>query len=810
MKKILLFISVLIVSVFTLNIRLFASNSYYLMSCAEQNIPTGYYDSVNTSSEAAIRQSLCNIISTGYAANSYDKAYEIDYYADADPYNEGNILCIYTGQSLKNNLLHGKEGGWDREHIWCKSHGFKARNAKNDEWILVGNHAYNDCHHLRAAEHITNIHRSDKDFGEITNPTGTDDYGCKWTDSIFEPRDEVKGDVARMLFYMMIRYGEYSTETFQTYIDGTETSVAPGLLLVDDDTTEISTGNGRLGKLSTLLKWHYQDPVSDREIYRNNVIYQFQSNRNPFIDHPEYVDIAFENAIGSYTEPSQPADPREPDTVIRTEELCQEIGFEAAEEFKATDTYNGHYLSGAEDQQWGAFYGTVSTTDAISGSQSMHMRWYKSNPSLNPMCFMNYDVNNLSKIEFSAKGIANSKIEVLYSYDQGLTWLSNEIINITGSKATYSSTISDNGGYGDLRVCLKVILPDTKPTATKSFFIDDVKIYRCKDGGGNEFIKLSTKANINFKYNESFVTNNETYYTKVTDISELTDGSEFIVSTYDNSTQSYALGSYIESKVKYGSVATTMRSDRLYAENPTILTLQSGSVEGTYAIKAGNNYLGNDETGTATALKPLSEINVSTSWNITIASDGLVSAVLTTDSSNKDKRSVLSFNNSGTNQFFGCYQKKQTSDVVFYKKVTSDVTNKEYTFNETYLRFGGILTKSQYQDILAEDSNATFGIALSKDGSTYTPYACTVTLANLVEGKLVDNVNGDYAYFAVKVLTPKEHFNDTVYAKAYVIINGETFYMQESAHSVTELVNYYLNNVTLTDDETDLLGGLIQ
>lgn len=809
MKKILLFFSVLFVSIFTLNLHLYASNSYYLMSCAEQNIPAGYYSSVDTSSEAKMRESLCNIISTGYVGNSYDKAYDIDYYADADPYNEGNIICIYTGQSLKNDKLHGKEGGWDREHIWCKSHGFKARNAKNEEWILVGNHAYNDCHHLRAAEHITNIHRSDKDFGEVSNPVATDDYGCKWTDSIFEPRDEVKGDIARMLFYMMIRYGEYSTETFQTYIDGNETSVAPGLLLVDEDTTDISTGNGRLGKLSTLLKWHYQDPVSDREIYRNNVIYQFQSNRNPFIDHPEYVDIAFENSIGSYVVPSQPSTPREPDTVARDEELYQEIGFEASEGYAATTTYNGHYLSGAEDSQWGAFYGTVAT-EAISGSQTMQMRWYTTNPSINPMCFMNYDVDNLSKIQFTAKGIANSKVEVLYSYDQGLTWLSKEVINISASKATYTSTITSNGGYGDLRVCLKIILPDTKPSSNSKFYIDDIKLYRCKDSAGSEFEKQATKANLNITYDESSVTNTETYYQKVTDINELLDGSEFIVSTYDNDKQPYALGAYNSTKVKYGSVSTTMRSDRLYATNPTLLTLQTGSVEGTYALKTGNSYLGNNDSGTGTSLKPLSSIDVNTSWNITIASDGLVSAILVEDSSNTAKRRVLSFNNSSTNQFFSCYQKKQTSEVVFYKKITSEVTNTVYTYNNTYLRFAGIITASMYQDIMSEDSNAVFGIALSKDGINYTNYQCNVTHANLVDGKLEDNPSGLYAYFAVKLLTPKENFESTVYAKAYVIVDGETFYMQEKVYSVNDLVNYYLANVTLTDEEKDLLGGLIQ
>ena len=89
----------------------------------------------------------------------------------------------------------------------------------------------------------------------------------------------MKGDVARMLFYMAVRYEGDNGE--------------PDLELVDEvNTYDLNeAGKGYHGKLSILLEWHKEDPVDSFEINRNNIIYNYQENRNPFIDHPEYVDM---------------------------------------------------------------------------------------------------------------------------------------------------------------------------------------------------------------------------------------------------------------------------------------------------------------------------------------------------------------------------------------------------------------------------------------------------------------------------------------------------------------------------------------
>ena len=137
-----------------------------------------------------------------------------------------------------------------------------------------------DIHHLRPADASVNSAKNNRDFDY-----GIDRYedGSGWTDcytdtDIWEPRDEVKGDVARMIFYMATRYEGENGEV--------------DLEVVDYVNTAGSTYEPYYGKLSTLLTWHNIDPVDNWEIGRNNIIYSsYQGNRNPFIDHPEYVNL---------------------------------------------------------------------------------------------------------------------------------------------------------------------------------------------------------------------------------------------------------------------------------------------------------------------------------------------------------------------------------------------------------------------------------------------------------------------------------------------------------------------------------------
>lgn len=213
---------------------------------------------------------------------SYDELWEILPITDADPDNPGHIVLLYSSRSQdktqrdRGTRFDYKGNGytlvdsWNREHVWPKSHGFPNRSDT----------AYSDLHHLRPADRSVNSARNTRSFdlGEEVyfDNNGTVETGNltsreKW---IWEPASDVKGDIARMLFYMAVRYE----------------GPAYDLELVDGIVPR-QNRKPIMGKLSTLLAWHRMDPVDDRERNRNELIYElYQGNRNPFIDNPDWVE----------------------------------------------------------------------------------------------------------------------------------------------------------------------------------------------------------------------------------------------------------------------------------------------------------------------------------------------------------------------------------------------------------------------------------------------------------------------------------------------------------------------------------------
>ncbi len=224
-----------------------------------------YYANAIGKTGSALKASLNGKIKA-HTRFSYSQVWDGLGYADEDPANTSNVILLYTGRSEpKTNRagMSNSQDAWNREHVWAKSHGFPSS----------GKHAYTDMHHLRPSDVSVNSSRGNKDFAmggsEISEAPGNR------TDSdSFEPKDEVKGDVARMIFYMDVRY------------EGNDSSGTPDLSIANGMT---STGQPLLGDLCTLLSWHLQDPVSDWERRRNNRIFEWQTNRNPFIDNSTWA-----------------------------------------------------------------------------------------------------------------------------------------------------------------------------------------------------------------------------------------------------------------------------------------------------------------------------------------------------------------------------------------------------------------------------------------------------------------------------------------------------------------------------------------
>ena len=207
---------------------------------------------------------------------------------------------------------HGKNDGTDREHIWPKSRGFGKDPDTNEETTAPG--ARGDLHHLVAGDsYVNSSTHSNYAYGFVdkSKPIGDDaGEGFKINDkvvvagnyrgvsltlgsgTVFEPQDCDKGDIARACFYMVARYNNLAGD--DDTIDGGN----PNLYLDDttDTTTILSTATKAVsyGILKDLLAWHHLDPVDEYEIHRNDLIYRnFDKNRNPFIDYPEWVDAVW-------------------------------------------------------------------------------------------------------------------------------------------------------------------------------------------------------------------------------------------------------------------------------------------------------------------------------------------------------------------------------------------------------------------------------------------------------------------------------------------------------------------------------------
>src|SRR5690625_1602052 len=224
-------------------------------------IPDGYYEDAEGKTGDELKDALHEIISEQTVLH-YDDVWDAVSVTDEDPENPENVTLFYSGDSRSKDRNGGDEGDWNREHVCAKSHG--------DFGTTPG--PGTDVHHLRPTDHTVNSTRGNKDFDE--GGEEVDDAPGNFTDEdSWEPRDEVKGDVARMVFYMAVRYegtGEFAD------------------LELND---EVDNGSAPyMGRESVLVEWHEQDPPDEAERTRNDVIYEdWQHNRNPFIDNPEWV-----------------------------------------------------------------------------------------------------------------------------------------------------------------------------------------------------------------------------------------------------------------------------------------------------------------------------------------------------------------------------------------------------------------------------------------------------------------------------------------------------------------------------------------
>ena len=279
-------------------------------------VTAAYYSSIDNKSGSALVSALTTVARTNYSGVSYGSGTCTNCVwgafgtTDVYPSNpshpdyvsgrEGKIWeiyagCVYTFQTDQGSSCSTVCGtssgcGYNREHSLPKS------------WFGGGTSVGpgTDIFHIYPTDVNVNTKRGNNPFGVVSSPTYTSPNGskigpCSWpsgyTGTVFEPADYLKGDLARGYFYMLIAWNAYNSSTYSF----TQDTDGEGAVIFNNTIT--SAGNYGLTSfgLQLLLKWHREDPVSQKEIDRNNAVQAIQGNRNPFIDYPCLVEYIWGN-----------------------------------------------------------------------------------------------------------------------------------------------------------------------------------------------------------------------------------------------------------------------------------------------------------------------------------------------------------------------------------------------------------------------------------------------------------------------------------------------------------------------------------
>lgn len=236
------------------------------------------------------------------SANSQITSYQYGT-SNSNGRNNPYVRAVYRDSSEAGQIHawgNHNASGINREHLWPQSRGFKDPDEASGP-------AGTDLHHLLAADGAVNqsyhnnnpygnVDSSKSGYKEATgyiagNLLGTSSYDG--TSTVFEPSDQYKGDIARALFYMAARYNNWAGESgvisaYEPFLE--ITNQAYDVSISGGTVTSSDTSSATMGILHDLLEWHEEDPVDQFEIHRNNLIYNnYQENRNPFIDFPEWV-----------------------------------------------------------------------------------------------------------------------------------------------------------------------------------------------------------------------------------------------------------------------------------------------------------------------------------------------------------------------------------------------------------------------------------------------------------------------------------------------------------------------------------------
>lgn len=432
--------------------------------------PAGYYDSANGLTGNDLRAALHNIIKNdehvSYTPGIWNAYQTTDLQTGTnyiwDIYSDFN----FTYSTNQCGSYQGEGDCYNREHLWAQS------------WTNSDATEQTDLHHIYPTDGYVNQQRGNYAFGEVNNATWTSHNGSKlgscktslgYSGTVFEPIDEYKGDIARALMYVSVRY--YGQD------DNWKS---------DQSMTDKS--NIKQWAIEMLLKWHHNDPVSEKEIARNNAVYGIQHNRNPFVDSPNYADMIWDPNWSSSYQIIASADPAVGGSVSVTYDFNESasIDFSAQGYSDATAissatldsnvgvTFNKgsnstaptYYTYGSAIRCYGGNYFTVST--ALGNITNIVLTYGSggdSNTITNDVGSFsdNTWTGNATSVKFTISGTSGNRrlkgISVTYSDSGGPA---QQVTAPAGATATLTAT--PNTGYTFVNWTKGNVVMSTNPT----------------------------------------------------------------------------------------------------------------------------------------------------------------------------------------------------------------------------------------------------------------------------------------------------------------------------------------------------------
>jgi len=705
-------------------------------------IPNGYYNNANGKTGDELKMALHEIIQ-GHTTISYQQIWTAFWSTDNkgdnvvwDMYSDGASYTYSYQEGNDQCGEYGQEGDcYNREHSWPQS------------WFSGDDQAIpsRDLHQVFPTDGFVNSQRSNHPFGEVGVASWTSQNGSKlgtcktslgYEGTVFEPIDEYKGDFARALMYVSVRY--YNEDS-------------------DWGTSGMTNKSEILPwAMNMLLRWSDNDPVSQKEIDRNNAVYGIQNNRNPFVDHPEYArmiwDPNWHEGIGGYEKVTSSEELTDGDYLIVYENgnLAFDGSLDALDAVGNTITVTvfANNIESNSSTDASAF-----TITAKSGGYSIKSAsgYYIGNTSdANALkTSLNDDyVNSITITNDGNADIVSSSSYLRYNnasnqnrfrYYKSSSYTSQQAIQLYKKIEVYSISLADveNGSISaDAEEAIEGMTITLTATPDAGYELDHWTVRDAQNNAvtvdNNQFVMPASDVTVGAVFIYVGLPFEQQYYL-VTSVDQLVAGRTYLIVNMANGK---ALGTTQNSNNRSAS-AVTIEDGIISVIDNTVCELVLGAAGnnwtffdadyGTnggylYAASSSNNYLKTQATN-----------NANGQWSISIDAEG----VATLQAQGGNTRNLLKYNSSS--DVFSCYASGSTQlDVCLFRRTEMN----DYPVEQTFELTEGWNWWSANLDITMQQLEAALGTTsfriIAQDGKfvTYSNGTWSGSLRSIELGKM--------------------------------------------------------------------------